>query len=368
MKHVLFLTNFASPYRVHFYDELAKSMDVTVLFADRVEDQKSRSADWFVPGAGAYRPVQLKRCVARFLGKNLCLDVIDWLKKPYDAIVICGYSSPTAILAMQWLRRKKIPFYMEVDGGLIRQERKAKYLFKRSLVRKADQWLSSGRYTTEFLVHYGAEESRVRLYPFSSLFEKDILPAVPSAAEKQALKEELGVPEKRMVLAIGRFIPGKGFDVLMRAACSLDKDVGVYIVGGEPTEDYLRMRASLGLKNVHFVDFQKKEALSRYYRAADLFVLPTRGDVWGLVINEAMACGLPVITTDRCVAGLELVEEGVNGSIVPVGDAAALAGKMKEILSSDLEKMGMASLEKIRAYTIENMAKAHVEIFEKDGG
>ena len=90
-------------------------------------------------------------------------------------------------------------------------------------------------------------------------------------------------------------------------------------------------------------------------------------DIWGLVINEAMAYGLPVITTDRCVAGLELVEEGVNGSIVPVGDDAALAGKMKEILSSDLEKMGTASLEKIRAYTIENMAKAHVAIFEKDG-
>lgn len=367
MKRVLFLTNYASPYRVHFYDELAKSMDVTVLFTDRVEDQKNRSADWFVPGGGAYRPVQLKRCVAHFLDENLCLDVTEWLKKPYDAIVICGYSSPTAILAMRWLRRKKIPFYMEVDGGLIRQERKAKYLFKKSLVRKADQWLSSGRYTTEFLVHYGAEESRIHFYPFSSVFEKDILPAVPSADEKQALKEELGVPEKRMVLAIGQFIHRKGFDILMHAACSLDKDVGIYIVGGEPTEEYLQMRASLGLDNVHFVGFQKKEALSRYYRAADLFILPTREDIWGLVINEAMAYGLPVITTDRCVAGLELVEEGVNGSIVPVEDDAALAGKMKEILSSDLEKMGTASLKKIRAYTIENMAKAHVAIFEKDG-
>ena len=117
MKRVLFLTNYASPYRVHFYDELAKSMDVTVLFTDRVEDQKNRSADWFVSGGGAYRPVQLKRCVAHLLDENLCLDVTGWLKKPYDAIVICGYSSPTAILAMRWLRRRKIPFYMEVDGA-----------------------------------------------------------------------------------------------------------------------------------------------------------------------------------------------------------------------------------------------------------
>ena len=61
MKRVLFLTNYASPYRVHFYDELAKSMDVTVLFTDRVEDQKNRSADWFVSGGGAYRADS--RCV-----------------------------------------------------------------------------------------------------------------------------------------------------------------------------------------------------------------------------------------------------------------------------------------------------------------
>ena len=82
------------------------------------------------------------------------------------------------------------------------------------------------------------------------------------------------------------------------------QDVGIYIVGGEPTEDYLQMRASLGLDNVHFVGFQKKEALSRYYRAADLFVLPTREDIWGLVINEAMAYGCLLYTSraDRVVA------------------------------------------------------------------
>ncbi|MGM9549265.1 MAG: glycosyltransferase family 4 protein [Faecousia sp.] len=364
MKRVLFLTNYASPYRVHFYDELAKCMDVTVLYTDRVEEQKNRSAEWFVQGGGAYRPVQLTRCAARFLDENLCLDVIGWLKKPYDAIVVCGYSSPTAILAMTWLRMKKIPFYMEVDGGLIRQEGKAKFLFKKTLVRMADRWLSSGRYTTEFLVHYGAEERYTYRYPFSSVYERDILPAAPTAGEKQALKDSLGIPEKKMVLAIGQFIPRKGFDVLMHAACSLDEDTGIYIVGGEPTEEYLKLREKLGLKNVRFVGFQKKEALARYYRAADLFVLPTREDIWGLVINEAMAYGLPVITTDRCVAGLELVEEGVNGSIVPIEDPDALAVKMREILASDLERMGASSLEKIRPYTIENMARTHVAIFE----
>ena len=93
-------------------------------------------------------------------------------------------------------------------------------------------------------------------------------------------------------------------------------------------------------------------------------MLPTREDIWGLVINEAMAYGLPVITTERCVAGLELIENGVNGYVVPVEDAAALAEKINAVLSADLHQMGEASLEKIRPYTLENMAKTHAEILE----
>ena len=124
------------------------------------------------------------------------------------------------------------------------------------------------------------------------------------------------------------------------------------------------MCREMDLTNVHFLGFMKKEKLLRYYQAADLFVLPTREDIWGLVINEAMAYGLPVITPDRCVAGLELVEDGVNGYIVPVGDVDALAEKIRQVFRGDPAQMGAASLEKVRRYTIENMAKVHEEIFE----
>lgn len=363
MKRVLFLTNFASPYRVHFFDELGKTMDVTVLYSDRVEDITHRNAEWFEEGKGGFHPVQLRR-TAGIKDENLCLDVLSWMKKPYDAIVISGYSSPTAILAMLYLRLNGIPFYMEVDGGLIRQERKIKYLVKKMLVGLAPRWISSGRFTTKYLVHYGAKQEEIRHYPFTSLFEDNILPSVISQEEKQKLREELNIPEKRMILAIGQFIHRKGFDVLLQAATSLSEDTGIYIVGGEATEEYRKLREDLNLKNVHFLGFQKKDTLAKFYKAADLFVLPTREDIWGLVINEAMAYGLPVITTDRCVAGLELVEDGVNGYIVPVEDVGQLAEKMNLALASDLTRMGAESLEKIRPYTLENMAKVHGEIFE----
>ena len=79
-----------------------------------------------------------------------------------------------------------------------------------------------------------------------------------------------------------------------------------------------------------------------------------------------MAYGLPVITTDRCVAGLELVENGVSGYIIPVEDVPALADSTQAAFSAGCRKMGAAALEKIRPYTIESMVDAHVSIL-KDG-
>jgi len=363
MKRVLFLTNYPSPYRVHFFDELGKYMDVTVLYSDRVEDMKHRNASWFEEGEHGFRAVRLtpKLRVGR---RYLCFDVLPWLKQDFDKIVVCGYSSPTAVLAMAWLRLHRIPFYMEVDGGLIRQDGKLKHFVKKSLVCLANQWLSTGVHTTKYLVHYGAKEEHVIHYPFSSLYEKDILESVPTQEEKKAYRMMLGIEEKHMILAIGQFIHRKGFDVLLQAAKELDRNVGIYIVGGETTDEYRKLREELGLYNVHFLSFQKKERLALLYKAADLFVLPTREDIWGLVINEALAYGLPTITTDRCVAGLELIEDGINGYVVPVGDEKVLAEKIQAVLASDMEKMGRASLEKVRPYTLENMARTHVAIFE----
>ena len=362
MKKVVFLTNYPSPYRVQFFDELGKYMDVTVLFSERKEDKTHRSADWYIQSEGQFKTVQLTR-TAMVKGRDLCLDVTKWLAKDWDAIVLCGYSSPTIMLAMAWLRMKKIPFYMEVDGGLVREDSAAKYQFKKVLVSSATYWISSGRETTKYLVHYGAKQDRTFHYPFTSLWEKDIMASAPSEEEKQRLRRQLGMKEEKILLYVGRYDHKKGMDELLHIAPRLDADTGVYFVGGEPKEEHLAFCREQDAQNVHFVGFKKKEELALYYQAADVLVLPTWSDVWGLVINEAMAFGLPVITTDRCVAGMELVENGVNGYIVPVRNEEALCEACTRILKEDYRQMGRNALEAIRPYTVENMVKAHVDIF-----
>ena len=364
MKRVLFLTNYASPYRVRFFDELGKRAQVTVLYSDRRGTLSHRNENWFEEGEGGFQSVQLGGAIGRGR-RTLCFSVLPWLKRDYDAIIVAGYSSPTVILAMLWMRLMGIPFYMEIDGGLIRESTGARYQIKRFLVRLPSGWLSTGQYPTHFLTHYGADPQKVVEYPFSSLFDRDILRSVPTKEEKQALRRELGIPEPKMILAVGQFIYRKGFDILLKAAKELPEDVGIYIVGGEADERYTNLRQELGLSNVHFWGFRPKEQLTQLYKAADVFCLPTREDIWGLVVNEAMAFGLPVVTTEQCVAGMELVEEGINGFLVPIEDPNALRERLNTVLESDMEAMGRESLRKIQGYTIEKMADAHLALLQE---
>lgn len=364
-KSVLFLTNAPTPYRCAFFSELAKIADLTVLY----EINHSQEREWKINSQTGYTEITLKNW-KRSLNDAFCPSVTKYLKKPFDHIIVGGYSTPTGMLAIMWLHSHRKPFILNTDGGQLKPESKWMGKLKKFFISKASCWLSTSRQTTEYLLHYGAKEDRIVRYPFTSLKAADVYATV-AGDEKQALRNKLNIKEKHMVISVGRFSYlngyGKGYDALIRAAQQLPEDIGWYIIGGAPTEEFAKMVEDTGLQNIHFVEFMDKEALKEYYRAADIFALMTVGDVWGLVINEAMACGLPVVTTDKCVAGVELIEEDKNGYIVKVGDDKALADRVKKILEAPgkAEEMGRCSLEVIQNYTIENMAKVHMEAFKK---
>ncbi|WP_420741420.1 glycosyltransferase family 4 protein [Limosilactobacillus fermentum] len=172
------------------------------------------------------------------------------------------------------------------------------------------------------------------------------------------------------MLTVGRFSYnrgyGKGYDILLKAISLCPEDYYLYIVGDEPTQEFIELRKKMGLINkVKFIGFKDKEELKEYYMAADLFCLQTRGDVWGLVINEAMSMALPVITTNQCVAGLELVKRNRNGFIVDPEDYQELSKDIKIILRNNEEKASMAleSLKIISNYSITEIVLSHIKAF-----
>lgn len=362
---ILFITNIPSPYRVDFFNELGEYCDLTVLF-ERY-DATDRESSWLDRKAISFNAVYLSGINIRN-DSALCFSVIKWLNdKSFDLIVVGGYSTPTGMLAIEYMNHKQIPYILNSDGGLIKSDNRIKYLLKKSFISKAYAWLSTSEITDEYLKHYGAKKSKIYRYPFTSIRKGDILYEPIKKESKLEIKRKLNIKEEKVILSVGQFVYRKGFDVLIKAATNIERDVGVYIIGGEPTEEYEKLVMEHGLTNICFIGFKTKKELSEYYKAADVFVLPTREDIWGLVINEAMAYGLPVVTTKSCVAGLELIKDGKNGYIVPVNDSSAMAEKINILCKDEkLNKdMSIGSIDSIASYTIENMAKACHNIFSK---
>ncbi|MFZ7942501.1 glycosyltransferase family 4 protein [Neobacillus sp. 19] len=362
---VLFLTNIPSPYRVDFFNELGKNFELTVLYERK--QAKDRDEKWEADKPKNFREVFLKG-IKVGNESGICFSVINFLKnKQYDQIIVGGYSTPTGMLAIEYLHLNRISFFLSSDGGIIKKDYCLKRLVKRHFISKASAWLSTGQKTTEYLCYYGADANRVYKYPFTSIKDRDILKGVPSVSEKSKVRRRLGIKEKKVIISVGQFIYRKGYDVLLNSSRILEKDIGIYIIGGEPTEEYMKIKKEFDLTNVHFVGFKTKVELMEYYKAADLFVLPTREDIWGLVINEAMANGLPIITTDNCIAGLELIEDYENGFIVPVNDHEKLANRIIDVLDNNELKYKMSenNIKKIKNFTIENMAKSHLEVIDK---
>jgi glycosyltransferase involved in cell wall biosynthesis len=170
--------------------------------------------------------------------------------------------------------------------------------------------------------------------------------------QNETLKEELGIEGKRIVLYLGRLIERKGVAILIKAFAKLQektKDSVLVIAGeGEERKRLENLCLELNVKNVLFVGYVDENSKSLYYSIADVFVLPSiahSGEVWDLVLNEAMQLGKPLIGTTAAGASCDLIKNGVNGYIVKEGDAEELSKAIEELLKDPerMRKMGLES-------------------------
>jgi len=366
-KSVLFITNIPSPYRVDFFQALGELCDLTVLYEKK--DASDRDGRWIhVEENTSYTQIFMKSVIS-LSSSAFCPEVVRHIAKGnYDIIVVGVYSTPTGMYAIEYMNRKKIPYIINCDGGLIKETKGVRYFLKSHFIKRASAWLSTGKMCDEYLMTYGAVKERIFRYPFTSVRESEIVNKQPTFEQKRTLRDHMGVAEEVVLLSVGSYIPRKGHDVLMQAAAELgiEQTLGLYIVGGTAPEEYLDLAKCCEEKNerlhIHFVDFMQRQEIMNYYEMADLFVLATREDIWGLVINEAMSRALPVITTSQCVAGAELLQKE---QLVDFDNIEGLAQTMEKLLM-DRQKMSEVAESnrcKMYDYTIETMAKRHEEIF-----
>lgn len=367
MKDVVFCTNIPSPYRVDFFNEFGRYCNLTVVYERHYSTE--RNIAWKNNVVKNFKEVYLELHlvgVDRAKGSALKKYVKEHIS---DVLIFTNYVSPATMQAIMWCRLHKRRYYIEYDGGFNKKDSFFKGIIKKILLKGAVGHLTTAEEHIKYLKTLGISEKKIHKYSFTSVSEQDIIDAnVLKLEGRPFYKRKLCITEEKIILTVGRFSYdngyGKGYDILMRLAEYLSPSVGIYIVGDEPTKEFIDWKEEKKIEHVHFIGFKNKSELADYYAAADLFAILSRGDIWGLVVNEAMTYGLPIITSNRCIAGTELVKNGENGYVVDLDDFSIIKQRFTELILDDdkLEIFGKNSCIKIAKYTFTQMANDHINI------
>ncbi len=245
---------------------------------------------------------------------------------------------------------------------------------ERRIVREADRIVAANAVERAHLVwHYGATPARIAVIPCG--VDTDLFRPMPSVAAKAAL----GLAPEPLLLYVGRLTPIKGVETLLEAVALLtgdgaSRDPGLKLlaVGGDTDEPQnghlvrLRQRAAgLGLRDaVRFLGAQPQERLRLYYAAAQMTVIPSYYESFGMVALEAMACGKPVIASR--VGGLTTtVQDGATGYLVPEGNPRALAERIAALLADPAlqARLGREAVRRALQYRWSYVAESVLRLF-----
>jgi len=353
---ILYCGNVPAPYTIDFLNELSKLCNVTAVF----ERKKSRER---VGNWSQSKSVRFDMIILKGINYNndsaFSPQVIYYIKRSlYDYIIVGNPLTMTGIFSIMHMKFLKINYGIISEGGFAKDKKNLKEYLKYLILRRASFYLSGSKPGDDYFIKYGAKKENVFSYPFSSLFKKDILFKPMKQSEKNLVKNKMGLEiSKEIIISVGRVIPSKGFDTLVKVAKGFPEKIFI-IIGGKPTDEINQIMIINQIDNVRFINHLEPVDLINFYKLADLFILPTRSDTYGLVINEAMSYGLPIITTFNCVAGIHLIEQGVNGYLVKSDDLSDLADKIKKISEDDKLKKEMTinNLEKINNHHFTEMA------------
>lgn len=346
--------NTITPYRHPLFEMLARSLDLVVYYSS----VKRNSRKWELwPRNYSY---QYKVLSGTQLGGStscgsLNLAIIKELisQKP-DVVVLSDYTSPTVLLSLIITKLMRLPFVYWTEGVkephslLGKLTRPLRIFFSRN----SKSIIVPGQFSKEYVLSLGAKTEKVFIAPNSIDNKLFANYSIEASKKSKKIREYYGFKNEFIVLCIGQLIERKGIGYLLRAYSKLEKDfdnIALLIVGNGPLKPELENLAkSLRIKRFKIIPSGLNlETLVNLYSISDVFVLPTLEDIWGIVINEAMACCLPVISTSASQAALEMIIPGENGIIINEGNDLLLYSSIRKIIlmHKTIKLMGKRSSE-----------------------
>jgi glycosyltransferase involved in cell wall biosynthesis len=276
-----------------------------------------------------------------------------------DVVIGAGggmWSSPANIVALaarSWRGWAFVPWWGSFPRAKPTLPRRVADPWVKTFIRSGDAWMAYGARSSADLVRLGADPARVVVAP---LVAGPALSSIPAARMSRPLDQPF------RYLFVGRLIERKGIDVLLEAFRDVEGGE-LWIAGDGPLADLVESTARED-DRVRPLGHADATELDELYRRADVLVLPSHYDVWGLVVNEAQAHGLPVIATDQVGAAADLIDPGVNGLVVRAGSSFALARAMNELThwtDEQRERCAERCREKLNERSVDRAANA---IFE----
>lgn len=342
-----------SPYQRDLFKALSHKVDLSVFYLE----PESPDSPWPRKSLADYESI-LPGTYFSFRGMRFLMNWRIPDLKGADFVILNGYVG----FVFQWLLRNRPTSYKYFFWG----ERMSGQT--KSIKGKVQQWLTGPLKNCSAIVGIGskaATEYRTRfpsLAVFNIPYYCDLAPF-----QQLPLKKELKTIN---LLFCGQMIYRKGLDVLFKAfdLLSGQYDVALHLVGREAElNDWLALASDESKRRIIYHGFQAPEKLPEFFSEAHVFILPSRYDGWGVVVNQALGAGLPVICSDQVGAGLDLIEEGRNGFRFQSGNPEDLYYKVKNLLDNPrlIDAMAQCSRKKSFELTPEKGAAKWVNLLEQ---
>jgi len=351
MRKITLFTNIPAPYRIPTLNDIARVTRGNLCVVLGAPSEPRRS--WVFPERKMEFTCKLLsqdgRTAGLLVGLKSALKMLLHLNRWQPSAVICGgYDSFAAWAAFLWCKLFSRRFVLWVDStsrdhrpqGVSGQIRTA---LKRLIVSHADGVAPSGTASAEYTKRLGARQERTFTAPFSG--DPNLFASQAGNINAVQEKRERHLPS-HLILYSGRLVRSKGVLVLLEAFRSISRalpSAGLLVVGHGPDKEEMREFCWKGkIERVFFEGPQAYERMPYYYALADALALPTFSDAWGVVVNEAFACGVPAVVSRAAGACDDLIVDGETGFAVEPGDSRDLAEKLLRVLSDASLRLRMA--------------------------